>query len=98
MFASHASISFWGEAILTASYLINCLPSKSFQFRTLLSVLFEIPQVRLLKSLQPKVFGCTVFVYDHSPTRGKLDSRAIKCWIPLVKKSIDVITPFRENF
>jgi len=33
----------------------------------------------MLTSLQNRVFGCPVFVHVHSPYRGKLDPRAIKC-------------------
>lgn len=84
MFASHGPNSFWCEAIVFLCCLINRLPFKSLQFRTPLSVLLEFfSQVRFLNSLQPKVFGCTIFEYDHSPARGKLDSRVIKCvyWV-----------------
>lgn len=82
MFTSQVPSSFWGEAIFTTCYLINRLPSKSLCFHTPLSDLLKLfPQVRLLNSLGSKVLGCTGFVYDHSPTRDKLDSRAIKCVI-----------------
>jgi len=29
--------------------------------------------------LYPKVFGCVRFVHNHSPNRGKLNPRALKC-------------------
>ena len=80
MFTTNVPNHFWGEAVLTASYLINRLPSKPLQFSTpihCLQVFF--PYVRILQSLPPKVFGCTVFVHNSSPTRGKLDPKSHKC-------------------
>ena len=35
--------------------------------------------IPMLTSLQTHVFGCLSFVHVHSPYRGKLDPRAIKC-------------------
>ena len=39
MFTMHVPKYLWGEAILTASHLINRMPSKILQFKTLMSVL-----------------------------------------------------------
>lgn len=61
-------------------------------------LLDTFPHVRLLNTLQPKVFGCTVFVYNHSPNRGKLGSKALKCVSMvtlLLKKGISVIAPLK---
>ncbi|EOY17116.1 Cysteine-rich RLK (RECEPTOR-like protein kinase) 8 [Theobroma cacao] len=80
MFTTHVPKHFWGEAVLTASYLINRLPSRVLRFKTLLSILLETyPQTRLYTFLSPKVFGCTSFVHNTSPTREKLYPKAIKC-------------------
>ena len=32
LFGAHMPISYWGEAITAAAYLINCVPSSSLQF------------------------------------------------------------------
>ena len=35
--------------------------------------------MRPTNHLIPKIFGCVFFVHAHSPNRGKLDPRAVKC-------------------
>ncbi|CAL5338318.1 unnamed protein product [Camellia sinensis] len=63
-------------AVLTAVCLINQTPSRilyglaPFQLLRLDTVLFP---------LVPRVFGCTCFVQDRSPTRTKLDNKSLKC-------------------
>jgi len=37
------------------------------------------PSIPIMTSLQTRVFRCLVFFHVHSPYRGKLDPRAIKC-------------------
>lgn len=68
--------SFWGEAVLTAAYLINRLPTRVLNKRAPVEVLSGSST---LFSIPPRVFGCTGFVHNHSPSREKLDPRAIKC-------------------
>ena len=65
----------WCEAVLTATYLVNRLPSAALGG--------AIPLQRLtpaadLFSLPPRVFGCTAFVQDHTPGLSKLAPRAQK--------------------
>ncbi|KAH9668313.1 hypothetical protein KPL70_021366 [Citrus sinensis] len=80
MFTSSIPNSYWGEAILTSTYLINRLPSKTLQFRTSLSVFLDhFPNINFFNSLSPKIFGCTVFVHNKQPNQSKLDPRALKC-------------------
>ena len=75
---------FWGDAILTACYLINRMPS---------SVLHDqIPHSILLPTeplfyLTPRVFGCVCF--DHILTLGqdKLSAKATKCLLRLFSPS-----------
>ena len=65
----------WCEAVLTATYLVNRLPSAALggaiplQRLTLAADLFSLP---------PRVFGCTAFVQDHTPGLSKLAPRAQK--------------------
>ena len=65
----------WCEAVLTATYLVNRLPSAALggavplQRLTLAADIFSLP---------PRVFGCTAFVHDHSPCLSKLAPRAQK--------------------
>ena len=37
------------------------------------------PLIPMLNNLHNCVFGCPTFVHVHSPYRGKLDPRVIKC-------------------
>ena len=72
MFTNNVPKLFWGEAILTASYLINRLPAKVLQFQTSLRFLLQTyPHTRLIQNFPIKTFGCIVFV--HASTTTKLD-------------------------
>ncbi|KAL5840582.1 hypothetical protein ACOSQ4_013190 [Xanthoceras sorbifolium] len=80
MIAMNVPKNFWGEAVLTAAYLINRLPSRVLNFQTPCQVFsMKFPNNRLLSHIPQKVFGCTVYVHNHSSTRSKLDPKAIKC-------------------
>ena len=80
MFTSYVPNRYWGEAVLTAVYLINRMPSKVLKYQTPLHNLTSVfPHVQILNNLPPKVFGCVVYVYQTSPSRHKLDPRALKC-------------------
>src|SRR4051812_13400784 len=108
MFEMNVPKTLWGEAVMTAVYLISRILSRILGMKTPCEMLlgetkFVIP---------PKVFGSTCFVRDHNPTVGKMDPRAIKyvfvrypfcqkgykCWSPTEKRffvSMDVT--FRES-
>ena len=65
----------WCEAVLTATYLVNRLPSAALGG--------DIPLQRLtpavdIFSLPARVFGCTAFVQDHTLGLSKLAPRAQK--------------------
>ena len=81
MFTSLVPNTYWGEAILTSSYLINRLPSKVLAFKTLLSVFLDYypHHTRVLNSYFPKVFGCTIFVHKYQPSQSKLEPKTLKC-------------------
>jgi hypothetical protein len=65
----------WGEAIMTAAYLINRMPSRVLENKSPIECLTgEVTYV-----VPPRVFGCVCFVRDHIPFVGKLDPRALKC-------------------
>jgi len=73
---AHAPFKFWGDAILTACYLINRMPSSVLDN--------EIPHSLLspkdpLYRVQLRVFGFTCFVHDLTPSSDKLFARAVKC-------------------
>jgi Integrase core domain/GAG-pre-integrase domain len=72
-FQSNLPISFWGECVLTAAYLINRTPTPLLQNR--------IPYVMLLGKSPSythiKCFGCLCYV--KLPTTDKFGSRSRKC-------------------
>nr|KYP73851.1 Retrovirus-related Pol polyprotein from transposon TNT 1-94 [Cajanus cajan] len=72
--------NYWGEAVLTATYLINRLPTRILNgISPIESLLSFVPSCPLISSLPSRVFGCTFFVHSHHPNRSKLDPKALKC-------------------
>lgn len=67
---------FWGDAILTACYLINRMPSFVLKNQVPHSILF--PRQHLY-SLPLRIFGCTCFVHDLTPGKDKLAAKSLKC-------------------
>ena len=67
-------ISYWGDALLTTTYILNRVPSKSVP-----STPYELWNNRKpnLSNLRP--WGSTTFVHNPSPKFGKLGSRGRKC-------------------
>ena len=73
MFARNVPKFFWGNAVLTAAYLINRTPTKSLNSKTPIDILKQhLPHINCLDSLPPKVFGCTLFVHIPNKNRSKL--------------------------
>ncbi|KAL5779663.1 hypothetical protein ACOSQ2_010400 [Xanthoceras sorbifolium] len=66
MFTSNVPKHFWGKAVLTATYLINRMPS-------------PFPNTRIISTVPLKIFGCSAYVHIHHQHIGKLDPRSIKC-------------------
>ncbi|XP_071676410.1 retrovirus-related Pol polyprotein from transposon TNT 1-94 isoform X2 [Lolium perenne] len=111
MFMMNVPKFLWGEAVKTAAYLINRMPSRVLGHKTPIECLhgsnsFIVP---------PKIFGCTCFVHDYRSSAGKLDPRAVKCifvgysptkkgyrcWSPAERKffvSMDVTFHEKEPF
>ncbi|QHO14032.1 Retrovirus-related Pol polyprotein [Arachis hypogaea] len=73
---THVPLKFWGEAVLTACYLINRMPSSVLQNQVPHSILF--PHEHIF-SLPLRVFGCTCFIHDLTPGKDKLTARSIQC-------------------
>jgi hypothetical protein len=65
----------WSEAVLTATYLINRMPSRILGMKTPYELIFGRNEF----GVPPRVFGCTCFVRYHIPSVGKLDPQAVKC-------------------
>nr|BAK64102.1 gag-pol polyprotein [Eustoma grandiflorum] len=69
----------WPEAVSTATYLSNRLPTVTLNHQTPLDVLASQTLIPSLLTLPPKVFGCTVFIHISKTHRDKLDPCAEKC-------------------
>ena len=65
----------WSDVVLTATFLVNRLPSAALGGAILVQRLASDSE---LFSLPPRVFGCTAFVHDHTPGLSKLAPRALK--------------------
>ncbi|CAL9004267.1 unnamed protein product, partial [Prunus brigantina] len=55
------------------------IPTSILQFRTPLQTLQHQCQIPPTQNLEPRIFGCVVFVHLHDHQRSKLDPRAEKC-------------------
>jgi transposase InsO family protein len=108
MFAMNVPKFLWCEAVMTAAYLMNRMPTRVLDYKTPIECLTG----KNTYAVPPKVFGCTCFVRDYRPSVGKLDPRALKsifvgyfskqkgykCWCPSARRmfvSMDVV--FREH-
>jgi transposase InsO family protein len=75
MFHMKVPKGYWGDAVMTACYLINRIPTK---------VLHDVSPYEVLNGTKPsinhlKVFGCACFVFIPGEQRNKLDAKSIKC-------------------
>ena len=76
LFHMHVPKQFWSDAVLTACYLINRMPSSILDGASPHSLLYPSS---LPFSLPLKVFGCVCYVHNLGPSYDKLDPRATKC-------------------
>ncbi|RVX19137.1 Retrovirus-related Pol polyprotein from transposon TNT 1-94 [Vitis vinifera] len=79
LIAAKTPISYWGEAITSAAYLINRVPSSAINFQTPLQALTNVVVAPTVPNLPPRVFGCVAFVHLHKHQRTKLTSHALQC-------------------
>ena len=78
MLESHVPTHLWPEAIATANYLTNRLPTKSLQYNTPLVTLQTHISIPSSHTLPPRIFECTVFVHCPTRVRKKFEPRAVK--------------------
>ncbi|CAL9003914.1 unnamed protein product, partial [Prunus brigantina] len=79
LFDAQMPRSFWGEAVCSAVYLINRVPSSVLNFQTPLQALRQLCALHSTPNLEPRVFGCVTFVHLYTYQRNKLEPRALKC-------------------
>lgn len=67
--------SFWFDSFVTATYLINRIPTKLLQFSSPYEILFnKLPDYSLLK-----VFGCACYPYLGPYKKDKLSPKSSRC-------------------
>ena len=66
---------FWSQGVLTATYLINRLPSRVLDSKSP----YEVMQNKKINLSHLRIFGCTCYAHIQSHHRDKLDPKAIKC-------------------
>ena len=76
---AHMPTSYWGEALTSAIYLINRVPSRTLQFQTPFQALHNSIHAPPISNLPPRVFGCVAFVHLHKHQRSKLTPQAVRC-------------------
>ncbi|RDX77884.1 hypothetical protein CR513_41923, partial [Mucuna pruriens] len=80
LFQMSVSNIYWGETILTATYLINRIPTHVLNVISPIKYMLSFfPSSPLMLSLTNHLFGCVTFVHSHNPHCGKLDPRVVKC-------------------
>jgi len=75
----HVPTRYWLDAVSTAVYLLNKLPSKVLLFQTPLQALASHVSLPTTLMLPPRVFGCVAYVHLHKNQRTKLDMCALWC-------------------
>ncbi|KAL2927193.1 Retrovirus-related Pol polyprotein from transposon RE1 [Bienertia sinuspersici] len=74
-FQAHLPISFWGECVLAAVYIINRTPSSVLNGKSPYELLFG--KSALLDEL--RVFGCLCFAHNQRAKGDKFSSRSRRC-------------------
>ena len=79
MIESHVPKFLWPEALVTATYLVNHLPTRAIDLKTPIQALSKFHKLPSILTLEPHVFGCSVVVHIPKMERSKMDSCTEKC-------------------
>lgn len=74
-FQAGLQLSFWGECVLAAVYIINRLPTPTLENKTSYETLFEEP----VDYDKVKVFGCLAFAANPANIGDKFGPRRVPC-------------------
>lgn len=74
-FEANLPLDFWGECVLTATYIINKLPSKVINFKTPHEILLGKPP----SYDHFRIFGCLVYAHDNQRKGDKFSERGRPC-------------------
>ncbi|KAL0451846.1 UNVERIFIED_CONTAM: Retrovirus-related Pol polyprotein from transposon RE1 [Sesamum latifolium] len=75
MFESGLPRQFWGDSVLTATHIINKLPSPKLAWKSPFELLYNTaPSYDRLRT-----FGCLCFASNVNPHKSKFDPRAYRC-------------------
>jgi streptogramin lyase len=97
MFQMNVPKYLWSEAVMTAAYLINRMPSRILGMKSPAELLLGSREFKV----PPRVFGCVCFVRDHRPSVGKLDPQAVNVFllaIRLPKRDTSVGTLLEKDY
>ncbi|XP_062103747.1 uncharacterized protein LOC133814853 [Humulus lupulus] len=76
LFQMYVPKHFWADAVSTACFLINRMPSSVLHGEIPYKILFPD---RSLFPVNPRIFGSTCFARDVCPNVTKLDPKSLKC-------------------
>ena len=87
--------SFWGEAVLTATYLINRSPTKAINLN---KTPYELWHNRKPTLNNLKIFGCTAYIHNKTK-RTKFDSKSFKgIFVGYVPNGYKIFEPKSKKF
>ena len=71
LIGAHVPSRHWADAVATAVYLLNRMPSKVLNFKTPLQTLSTYVHLPTVLLIPPQNFGCVAFVHLHKNQRTK---------------------------
>ena len=112
LFGMNVPRCYWGKVVKSVAYVLNRTPSRVIDFKNPHEKLCSFWSFPSLPNLEPRVFGCIVYVHIPKFERSKLDPRANKyifvgyaehqkwyrCYDPLTKRMyISLDVSFHES-